>query len=354
MKGQFLRKTLAVSMALAVMTGISCGAAVSADAADTPAVSLAAVRKLTNDSTISSTLISKGESVTVNAKAAGGQGNYMYAVLYKKKFETQWTVRQGYKDNAVIIVKPFKDTDYDVCVKVKDSSGSIVKKFFTVKVNPKLENHSTISATTIRQGETVNLYASGTGGVGKYTYAVLYKKLSDKNWTVRQGYKDNADIIVRPAKATDYSICVKVKDENGVIAKKFFSVSVKDDTAVTDEVVKLTNAERQKANLTALRKNQTLSEAANQRAKELSELFSHTRPNGQICFSILNEYNIWSWGAAENIAYWYDSPEQVMNGWLNSEGHRENILSADMTDIGVGFYEKDGIKYWVQLFVKLP
>ena len=352
MKGKFLRKVLSVTMAFAMTAGIMCIGAVTANAAEVSVVPLTAVNELTNNSTISSTLISKGESVTVNAKASGGKGGYTYAVLYKKKAEKDWTVRQGYKDNNAIIVKPAKDTDYDVCAKVKDSSGTVAKKFFTLKVNPKLQNNSTISKTSIIQGEKLTVNASATGGVGKYTYAVLYKKLSDKNWTVRQGYKDNASIIVNPAKATDYSICVKVKDENGVIAKKFFSVSVAEDAskAYIAEVFRLTNEERAKAGLPALKQDDNLMKAAAKRAVEISEEFSHTRPDGRSCFSIFSEYGVYYWSAAENIAYGYRTPEIVMNGWMNSSGHKANILDSSMTHIGIGFYEKGGTKYWVQDF----
>ena len=243
MKGKFLRRVLAFAMATVMTAGTACVGIAAVRAAEVDIVPLVAVPKLTNNSTISSTLISKGETVTVNAKADGGTGSYTYAVLYRKKTDKDWTVKQGYKANDEIVVKPAKDTEYDVCAKVKDSNGTVAKKFFTVKVNPKLQNNSTISKTAVRLGETVTLRAGGTGGVGKYTYAVLYKKLTDKNWTVRQGYKDNDNIVVRPAKAADYSICVKVKDENGVIAKKFFSVSVKD---YVQEVIRLVNEGRER------------------------------------------------------------------------------------------------------------
>ena len=159
MKGRFLKKILSVTMALAVTAGMMCIGAVTARGAEVDVVPLNAVQKLTNNSTISSTLISKGETLTVNAQAGGGQGGYTYAVLYRKKTDKDWTVRQGYKDNATIIVKPAKDTDYDVCVKVKDISGTIAKKFFEIKVNPKLQNDSAISKTTIRQGDTVTVTA---------------------------------------------------------------------------------------------------------------------------------------------------------------------------------------------------
>ena len=183
--------------------------------------------QLSNTSTISAETISKGGTVTLNGSAVGGVGNYTYAVLYKKTYEKKWTVRQNYDENAEIIVRPYTNTDYDICIKVKDEAGTISNKYFKVTVNGKLSNTSTISAETISKGDTVTLNGSATGGVGNYTYAVLYKKKSEQKWTVRQDYNENAEIIVRPYTNTDYDICIKVKDEMGTIAKKFFEVSVK-------------------------------------------------------------------------------------------------------------------------------
>ena len=178
-------------------------------------------------SAISSDEIVLGGTVTVNAKAVNCTSNYTYAVLYKKKSENKWTVKQNYSTNDTVVIKPAKATDYDVCVKVKDTNGKITKKFFEWKVNEKLKNTSVISAATIKKGNTVTVKGSATGGMGNYQYAVLYKKKSESKWTVRQGYKDNSEIIVRPYTNTDYDICIKVQDKDGTIAKKYFIVTVK-------------------------------------------------------------------------------------------------------------------------------
>ena len=182
---------------------------------------------LSNTSTISTNNIVLGNTFAVMGDSYGGEGNHYYAVLYKKKSDKKWTVKQNYSSDNYVVIKPAKATDYDVCVKVKDDNGDIVKKFFTVKVNPKLANTSMISDTTIKKGNTVTLEGSATGGMGKYQYAVLYKKKSESKWTVRQNYKENNEIIVRPYMATGYDICIKVKDEMGTVAKKYFDVTVK-------------------------------------------------------------------------------------------------------------------------------
>ncbi len=184
-------------------------------------------KPLENTSAISSTSINLGDTVTVNAKATGGYGGYTYAVLYKKTSDTKWTTKQDFGTNATVSLKPANATTYDVCAKVKDSKGTIEKKFFTVKVNSApLKNTSTISATSIQLGSTVTLKGAATGGKAPYTYAVVYKKTSDSKWTTKQNFSDNATVAVKPANATTYDVCIKVKDADGTIEKKFFTVNV--------------------------------------------------------------------------------------------------------------------------------
>lgn len=91
--------------------------------------------------------------------------------------------------------------------------------------------------------------------------------------------------------------------------------------------------------------------AANVRAKEIVQKFSHTRPNGSSFGTVLKEQGVSFRGSGENIAWGQKSPEQVMNGWMNSEGHRANILNKNYKNIGVGYYQNEkGVNYWVQLF----
>ena len=102
--------------------------------------------------------------------------------------------------------------------------------------------------------------------------------------------------------------------------------------------------------------NDTLNAAADKRAKELTQLFSHTRPNGESCFSILSEkkYQVNYRSAGENIAAGYTDAADVMNGWMNSPGHRANILSDSYDQVGIGYYYDVNAPYryyWVQIFM---
>jgi len=117
------------------------------------------------------------------------------------------------------------------------------------------------------------------------------------------------------------------------------------------QVIGLVNEERAKAGLPPVAEASDVASAAAVRAKEISGSFSHTRPNGSYYNTALDEMGVKYWGSGENIAYGQTTAAEVMNGWMNSQGHRANILNASYTKIGVGYYEgSNGVKYWVQLF----
>ena len=112
-----------------------------------------------------------------------------------------------------------------------------------------------------------------------------------------------------------------------------------------EQVVELVNQERTKAGLNAVTLDQNIASAALVRAKEIETSFSHTRPNGSKFSTALTEQGVTFKGAGEK------SPEAVMQAWMNSEGHRANILNKNFTKIGVGYYQNAaGRNFWTQLF----
>ena len=123
-----------------------------------------------------------------------------------------------------------------------------------------------------------------------------------------------------------------------------------DFVSYADEVVSLVNAERVSAGLNPLESVPVLNEVATMRSQEITRSFSHTRPDGRSCSTALNDYGVKWKTSGENIAYGYDSPESVVNGWMNSAGHRANILNANFEYIGVGVVEYGGLLYWTQTF----
>lgn len=117
------------------------------------------------------------------------------------------------------------------------------------------------------------------------------------------------------------------------------------------QVIDLVNQERAAAGLADLKTDAALCAAAQVRAQEIAQSFSHTRPDGTKGFTVLKERGIVYVACGENIAKDSITPRRVMEGWMNSAGHRKNILNANFTSIGVGYYlDAAGTAHWVQLF----
>lgn len=117
-------------------------------------------------------------------------------------------------------------------------------------------------------------------------------------------------------------------------------------------VIDLTNAERKKQGLPALQAYPELNNVADTKAKDMNDkgYFSHTSPTYGSPFDMMRDFGITYESAGENIAQGQRTPEEVVRAWMNSEGHRANILNDKYTHIGVGFDE--GGYEWVQMFVK--
>ena len=122
---------------------------------------------------------------------------------------------------------------------------------------------------------------------------------------------------------------------------------VKTADSVWQEVLRLVNIEREKAGIAPMSYHSGAQIAADARAQDLILLFAHERPDGSVCFDVLDDYHVkYAYPLGENIAMGYSSAQSVMNGWMNSPGHRANILNPDFTHIVVG-----GVGgRWVQLF----
>lgn len=117
------------------------------------------------------------------------------------------------------------------------------------------------------------------------------------------------------------------------------------------QVVDLVNKIRVQNGLKALKLNWELSRVARYRSQDMHDnrYFSHTSPVYGSPFNMIRNFGISYRTAGENIAKGYAAPEAVVNGWMNSSGHRENILNPSFTQIGVG-YVADG-RYWTQMFI---
>lgn len=129
------------------------------------------------------------------------------------------------------------------------------------------------------------------------------------------------------------------------------STQISAQTAFENQVLALVNKERANYGLSPLTMDESVREVARVKSSDMSKnnYFSHTSPTYGSPFAMLKSFGISYKAAAENIAQGYTTSEAVVKGWMNSSGHRANILNASYTKIGIG-YEANG-NYWTQLFI---
>lgn len=146
----------------------------------------------------------------------------------------------------------------------------------------------------------------------------------------------------------------QIKDPNWIYPGQRLTIpTVADDVkAFEAEVIELTNQERAKYGLPALKYDWELARVARHKSEDMAlrNYFSHDSPIYGSPFDMMKSYGIKYRSAGENIAKGQRSPEEVVRGWMNSPGHRQNILDREFTHIGVG-YAKDG-RIWTQMFIK--
>lgn len=127
------------------------------------------------------------------------------------------------------------------------------------------------------------------------------------------------------------------------------------ETTQAEAILKLVNQERAKAGVPALKLSDKLNSIANTKAKDMADkgYFAHESPTYGSPFDMLKDFGVSFSYAGENIAAGQKTAEEVMDSWMNSSGHRQNILNKNYTQLGVGFTH--GGQYgteWVQLFIR--
>lgn len=126
-------------------------------------------------------------------------------------------------------------------------------------------------------------------------------------------------------------------------------------TTQENEVIRLVNVERAKAGLPALKTNWQLSRVARYKSADMASkgYFSHNSPTYGTPFQMMENFGLRFTAAGENIAYGQRTPAEVMRDWMNSPGHRSNIMSGSFSEIGVGLAKnKNGVCYWTQQFMR--
>lgn len=156
--------------------------------------------------------------------------------------------------------------------------------------------------------------------------------------------------IPKPGSGTNNGGSTNNGNNNGSSNNGSSNGSTGSTSSAAQAVLSQVNAARAQNGLSALTLDANMNRAANVRAAELAQSFSHTRPNGSRGLTALSEAGVSYRAAGENIAAGQQTAQAVVSAWMNSSGHRANILSTKFSRMGVGQVTISGRTYWVQLF----
>ena len=300
-------------------------------------------KTLSLNSTVNTTsLVDQNCTVTISAEGAGGTLPHRYAYYYKIA-NGEWKQIKDFSTSKKVTWKITGRGLYTFKTVLKDSADKTVQKTVGVTSITKVADSSITEAYRKEYGLSMPLTLK-SGGNGA-TYEVYSRNPGTSQWDKLQSYKSNRNLTLRPRYLGTTAFLVNTKVNNKVTAS-YFKVTTFIPAAINEELT-LINKERQQAGLTALKLDNNLVFVANVRAEEIEKSYSHVRPDGTKCFTILQEYGIPTPGASgENIAWGYPDIKSVMVGWMNSVQHRENILSPKFKKVGIGINGK----YWTQMF----
>lgn len=188
-----------------------------------------------------------------------------------------------------------------------------------------------------------SLLATGSHGYANQQMDTYIVKSGDSMWKIAVKYQMGVSEIINANP--------QVSNPNLIYPNQKLNIPIKssEDTSVENEVLNLVNSERSKQGLRPLTLNWELSRVAKIKSKDMSDnrYFSHQSPTYGSPFDMMRNFGISYRSAGENIAMGQKTSTQVMRDWMNSSGHRANILSSNFTELGVGKYGT----YWTQQFI---
>ncbi len=193
---------------------------------------------LVNNTTVSKTNFTVGETVNVNGAASGGTAPYTYEFYYKRSTASNWT---SFGSNGSGTFCPGSAGTFTIKTYVKDSAGKSAVKEFTLTATEKtstLTNNTTVSKTNFTVGETITVKGAASGGTAPYTYEFYYKRSTASSWT---SFGSNGSGTFCPGSAGTFSIKTYVKDKTGKAAVKEITVAATAASLTNNTTVSKTN-----------------------------------------------------------------------------------------------------------------
>ena len=189
-----------------------------------------------------------------------------------------------------------------------------------------------VDSTSVRSGEGTKYSILGTlkKNESVYVHKQMSSGWSQVTYNNKAGYVLTKDLTDKPTQSQETNL-----------------------ESYKQEVLRLVNIERAKEGLGALRMDSQLSKVAQLKSQDMidNNYFAHNSPVYGTPFEMMRAHGITYRIAGENIAMGQSTPQEVVTGWMNSEGHRKNIMNGRFTNLGMGVAQaKSGRKYWTQMF----
>lgn len=302
------------------------------------------------------------ESFTLNVSATGENAEFTIEPKGSGEFIPNEEQEKNGKTVGTLKLKlPQQGTeDYKITVTAKDSET--VSKTVTASVTPKLKIDMSLAelALSSSQEEKIQLYPEIPNA--DINVSVIEgdakAELKDNIITITGGQKDSAIYVKGEASGyipfegyINVSVLSPKTNEKDQQPVKTISTAAYDN--ILDGIFKETNKRRIENGLEPLERIKAVDTPAMIRAKETDELWSHTRPDGRDCFTVYEDVGLKYYTMGENLfsATKYLEPDRVVDEWMASPAHKENILQPMFKGIGLGYYEGSTYNFWVQLFV---
>ena len=295
--------------------------------------------------------LGKGESYTIKENTNSGSYANAANLKWTSTNTRVVTVKKGSGNKAALKAVGIGTASVRVTLyngRTATCRVTIKKAPASVKISP--------SSLTLNVGESYTIKENTNSGSYAHAANLKWTSTNTRVVTVKKGSGNKAVLKAvsegtANVKLTLYNgktaICkVSVVDCSDVYSAK----TDKDYYSLSHKVYEIVNQERIKAGVKPLRFNDKVYKAAMIRAKECHKCFSHIRPNGKDCFTALSEAGVKQNYAGENIAVGFSSPKSVMEVWMQSSGHRSNILNPVFTDFGCGVCNTGE---WTQFFCKV-
>ena len=216
-----------------------------------------------------------------------------------------------------------------------------------VSVQSKVYVYQTGNLNQDQMNSILKKYLNGNLSFAQYTENV--QELTNgksTTTTVKQPTETVKQPAQKPAQKTVQQPAQKAVEQKQPTAPASSQVS-----AFEQQVLDLTNQERAKIGVPALKLDVELSKVAREKSRDMQAkgYFDHNSPTYGSPFDMMKKFGISYRTAGENIAMGQQSPQEVVTAWMNSEGHRKNILNANYTHIGIGHVAQGN--YWTQMFI---